>query len=107
MVALSPLVFTLRNILDQIGLTSPARRIGVTSGIRLGHWQTIFPALGYWWWADANVSWRDEILLHDRPRRFLTFCRDCGEETPREGFDEFRSDRYARYSTVDVAGSEA
>lgn len=96
MVAFSPLVFTLRNILGRIGLTSPARRTGVTRGIRLGHWQTIFAALGYWWWADANVSWRDEILLHDRHGRFLTFCRDFGEETLHEGFHEFGSDRYAQ-----------
>ena len=95
MVAFLP-VFTLRNIPDQIGLTSPARLTCVTRGILLGHWQTIFAALGYWWWADANVSWRGEILLHDRPARFLTFWSDCGEETPHEGLDEFGSDRYAQ-----------
>jgi hypothetical protein len=96
MVALSPLVFTLRNILDQIGLTSPTRRNRVTRGTRLNHWQSMFAALEYWWWADANVAWRNEILLRDRPERFLTFCRDCGEETPHEGFDEFGAGWYAQ-----------
>jgi hypothetical protein len=47
------------------------------------------------------------MLLHDRPERFLTFCCDCGEETPHDGFDEFGSDRMPRYATPDVADSEA
>ena len=91
MVARSPLSFTLGNILDQVGLISPAQRTRLTRGIRLNRWQRLFAVLGYWCWADSNVAWRNEIPLHDRPERFLHFCRDCGEETRHEGFDEFGS----------------
>jgi hypothetical protein len=107
MVALSPLVFTLRNILDQIGLTSPARRNRVTRGTRLNHWQSMFAALGYWWWADANVAWRNEILLRDRPERFLTFCRDCGRKHRMRVSMSSALAGMPRYATADIAGNEA
>jgi len=96
MVARSPLSFTLGNILDQVGLISPAQRTRLTRGIRLNRWQRLFAVLGYWWWADSNVAWRNEIPLHDRPERFLHFCRECGEETPHEGFDEYGAGWYAQ-----------
>jgi len=107
MVALSPLVLTLRNILDQIGLPLLAQRTRLTRGIHFDHWQSMFAAVGYWWWADANVSWRNEILLHDRPDRFLTFCRDCREETPHEGFDELGAGWYAQICRCRYCGGQS
>ena len=96
MVPRSRLPFTLRNILDQVSLTSPAQRTRPIRGICLNRWQRIFAVLGYWWWADSNVAWRNEIPLHGRPERFLNFCRECGEETPHEGFDEYGAGWYAQ-----------
>jgi hypothetical protein len=34
--------------------------------------------------------------LRDRPERFRRFCRDCGEDTPHDGFDEFGVGWYAQ-----------
>ena len=35
-------------------------------------------------------------LSSDRPERFRRFCRDCGEHTAHEGFDECGAGWYAQ-----------
>jgi hypothetical protein len=95
MIARSALPFTLRNLLDRVGLASTQQRIGPTRGIRFSRWQRIIAGLGDWS-AVSNLAWRSETLLRDRPERFRRFCRDCGEDTLHEGFDEFGAGWYAQ-----------
>jgi hypothetical protein len=95
MIARSALPFTLLNILDRVGLTSPHRRTGPMGGTRLSRWRAIFAALGDRS-ALSKLGWHNEILLRDQPARFLRFCRDCGQDTPQESFDEFGAGWYAR-----------
>jgi len=40
--------FTLRNIFDRVGLTSPHQRTGLPSGIRFNRWQRMLAAVGDW-----------------------------------------------------------
>lgn len=95
MIARSALPFTLRSILDRVGL-APTQQRGVrASWMRLNRWQRMFAALGDWS-AASHPAWRSEILLRDRPERFRRFCRDCGDDTPHEGFDEFGAGWYAQ-----------
>jgi len=95
MVARATISFTLRNIFDRVGLTSPHQRTGLPSGIRFNRWQRMLVALGDWS-AFLNLAWRSEVPLRDRPERFRRFCRDCGEDTPHDGFDEFGVGWYAQ-----------
>jgi hypothetical protein len=44
--------------------------------------------------------------LHDRPERFRRFCRDCGEDTPHEGFDEFGAGWYAQICRCRYCGEQ-
>ncbi len=95
MIARSALPYTLRSILDRIDLASLQRSIGRAGRIRLNRWQHMFAAFRDWS-SVSQLAWRSEILLRDRPERFFRFCRDCGEHTPHEGFDEFGAGWYAQ-----------
>jgi len=105
MIAISALSFTLRNILDRASQPSTRRRIGLTSGIRLSRWQSALAALRDWS-AASNLAWRGEISLSDQPERFSRFCRNCGEETPHHGFDEFGAGWYAQICRCRYCGEE-
>ena len=81
--------FTLSSILDRFGLTPPQRQVGgAYRRPRLNRWQRMFAALGEWSSVSLHVS-HGEPLLRDRPERLRRFCRDCGEDTAHELFDEF------------------
>ena len=105
MIARSALPFTLRNILDRAGLASTQQRIGLARRVRLNRWQRIIAALGDWS-AVSNLAWRSEILLRERPERFRRFCRDCGADTPHEGFDEFGAGWYAQICRCRYCGKQ-
>jgi hypothetical protein len=105
MIARSALPFTLRNILDRVGRISTQPPIDLTRAVLLSRWQRVIAALGDWS-AVSNLAWRREILLHDRPERFRRFCRDCGEETPHEGFDEFGAGWYAQICRCRYCGEQ-
>jgi hypothetical protein len=105
MVALATISVTLRNIFDRAGLTSPHQRTGLPSGIRFNRWQRMLVALGDWS-AFLNLAWRSEVLLRDRRERFLHFCRDCGDDTPHDGLDEFGVGWYAQICRCRYCGGE-
>ena len=95
MIARSALPFTLRSILDRVGLASRQQRGGRTGGMRLNLWERMFAALGDWS-ATSHLAGCSEILFHDQPERFRRFCPDCREDTAHEGFDEFGAGWYAQ-----------
>ena len=95
MVARAALPFTLRHILDRVGPASTQQRRGLAGGTRPNRLQGFFAALGYWS-SVSGLAWRSETLSGDRPERFRRFCRDCGEDTPHEGFDECGAGWYAQ-----------
>jgi len=105
MIARSAPPFTLRNILDRVGLASMQQGLCRERGIRLNLWQRIFAALGDWSSVSA-VSWRNEILLRDRPERFRRFCLDCREDTAHEGSDELGAGWYAQICRCRQCGRE-
>ena len=84
MIARSVLPFTLRGFLER-------GRLASVLGYRLSRWKHRFAALGDW-----DRAGRGEILLRDPPERFRRFCRDCGEDTAHEGFDELGPGWYAQ-----------
>ncbi|SRR6266436_1527068 len=88
MIARSVLPFTLRNLLERGRLSS-------VLGYRLSYWKRRFAAFGDWS-SVSECAGRSEILLRDPPERFRRFCRDCGEDTPHEGFDELGPGWYAQ-----------
>ena len=95
--------FTLRNILDRVGLASIHQGFRREGAIRLNLWQRIFAALGDWSSLSA-LAWRSEILLLDRPKQSRRFCRDCAENTAHEGSDELGAGWYAEYAAAGNAG---
>ena len=95
MVARATISFTLRNIFDRVGLASLHQPTGLPSGIRFNRWRRMLAAVGDWS-AFLNLAWRSEVPLRDRPERFRRFCRDCGKDTPHDGFDEFGVGWYAQ-----------
>jgi hypothetical protein len=97
--------FTLRNILDRLGLTSLQQRVGGYGGPRFNCWQRTFSALGDWSSVSTLAS-RSETLLRDRPERFWRFCRDCQEDAPHEGSDEFGVGWYAQICRCRECGLE-
>ena len=88
MIVRSVLPFPLRNFLDRGGLASML-------GFRLSRWKHRFAVLGDWS-SMSDSAGRSEILLRDPPERFRRFCRDCGEDTAHEGFDELGPGWYAQ-----------
>ena len=103
MIARSAPPFTLRNILDRVGLASMHQGFCREGAIRLNLWQRIFAALGDWSSLSA-LAWRSEILLLDPPARCRRFCRDCAENTAHEGSDELGAGWYAEYAAAGNAG---
>ena len=98
MIARATLPFTLRHILDRVGLASMQQGGGPVGGIRPNRLQGLFAAFGDW----ASAS----DLSGDRTERFRRFCRDCGEDTPHEGFDEFAAGWYAQICRCRHCGRE-
>jgi hypothetical protein len=86
---------TLRGLFDRGGVAAMLRRIGRDGGFLLSHWKRRFAALGDWP-SGPNHAGPGEILLRDPPERFRRYCRDCGEDTPHEGFDELGPGWYAQ-----------
>ena len=105
MIARSARPFTLRHILDRVGLPSMPQRSGPVSGIRLNRLQAWLAALGDWSSA-SELAWRRQTFPGDRPERFRRFCRDCGEDTPHEGFDEFGAGWYAQICSCRHCGRQ-
>jgi hypothetical protein len=105
MIARATLPFTLRNFLDRVGLASMRQRSGPVGGIRLNRLQGLFAALGDWS-SGSDLARRSGTLSGDRPERFRRFCRDCGEDTPHEGFDEFGAGWYAQICLCRRCGRE-
>jgi|SRR6516165_3521573 hypothetical protein len=95
MIARSALPFTLRSILDRVGLALTQQRGSRAGALRLNLWPRMFAALGDWS-ATSHLAWRSEILFDDQPERFRRFCPDCREDTAHEGFDEFGAGWYAQ-----------
>jgi hypothetical protein len=94
MIARSTLPFPFRDILNRAGLVTRQQHIGVTRGLRPTRWPRIVAELKDRL-AVSTLAWRSDIMLHDQPERFHRFCRECGEDTPHEGFDEFGAGWYA------------
>ena len=95
MIARAALPFTLRHFLDRVGLGSIRQRSGPVGGIRLNRLQGLFAALGNWS-SGSDLARRSATLSRDGPERFRRFCRDCGEDTAHEGFDECGAGWYAQ-----------
>jgi hypothetical protein len=88
--------FTLSNMLDRFGLASLQGHVsGRHHRPLLNRWQRMFAALGEWSSVSVLAS-HSEFLLRDRPERLRRFCRDCGEDTAHELFDEFGVGWYAQ-----------
>ena len=68
MIVRSVPTFTLRNILDRVGLASMQLGCCHEGRSRPNFWQRVFAALGDWSSLSA-LAWRSEILLLDRPER--------------------------------------
>lgn len=95
MIARAALPFTLRHILDRVSRASMRRRSGLVGGMRLTRLQGLFAALGDWS-SGSDLARRNGTLSGDRPERFRRFCRDCGEDSAHERFDEFGAGWYAQ-----------
>jgi hypothetical protein len=80
--------FTLRHILERVGLAPTQQRRGPVGRTHLNRLQALFAALGDW----SSVS----APSADRPEQFRRFCPDCREDTAHEGFDEFGAGWYAQ-----------
>ena len=100
MIARSALPFTLRSILGRVGLAPTAQRSGRDRG-----WQRVVAAFEDWWTA-SYLAWRSEIPAGHHAERFQRFCRDCGEDTPHEGFDEFGVGWYAQICLCRYCGGQ-
>jgi hypothetical protein len=95
MIARAALPFTLRHFLDRVGLASMRQRSGPVGRLRLNRLQDLFAALGDWS-SGSDLARRSATLSRDGPERFRRFCRDCGEDTAHEGFDECGAGWYAQ-----------
>ena len=105
MIARSVLPLTLRSLLDRGGLAAMLRRIGHDGGIRFDHWKRRLAAVGDWLSVSDHAG-RSGILVRDPPERFRRFCRDCGEDTAHEGFDELGPGWYAQISRCRLCGRQ-
>src|SRR5438094_1820680 len=105
MIARSVLPLTLRSLLDRGVVSAMLRRICREAGFRLSHWTRRFASLGDWPSVSNHVG-RSEILLCDPPERFRRYCRDCGEDSPHEGFDELGPGWYAQISRCRHCGRQ-
>jgi hypothetical protein len=97
--------FTLRSILNRVGVASMQPAFYREGGSRGNLWQRVFTALGDW--SSLSVlAWRGEILLLDQPERSRRFCRDCAENTAHEGSDELGAGWYAQICRCRQCGRE-
>ena len=99
------LPFSFRNILDRVGLAPTQQRSGRDSGMHLRRWQRMIAALEDWWTASYH-TWRSEIPSGNHAERLCRFCRDCGEDTPHEGFDEYGVGWYAQIYRCQFCGEQ-
>ena len=99
MIAHSP-PFSFRNILDRVGLARATQRGGHSR-----HWQCMIAALEDWW-TTSYLAWRSEIAPGGYAERVRRFCRDCGEDTPHQGFDEFGIGWYAQIHRCQYCGEQ-
>ena len=97
--------FTLRNVLDRVGLASPQKRSGFIRRLSISRWQRIVAAIADWS-AGVSLAGPSETLLRDPPERFRRFCRECVEETLLEGFDEFGAGWYAQICRCRYCGEK-
>lgn len=104
MIARSVPLLTFRGILDRVGL-APKQRPARGGRICLNRWQRIFAALGDWA-SVPNLARHSEILMRDGPERFYRFRRDCGDDTPHEGYDELGIGWYAQMSRCRHCGRQ-
>lgn len=105
MIARAALPSTLRHILDRAGLALTPQRGRSAGGNRLNHLQGLFAALGDLS-SGSDLARRGATLSSDRPERFRRFCRDCGEDTAHEGFDECGAGWYAQISRCRRCGRQ-
>jgi hypothetical protein len=105
MIAPSASTFTLRNILDRVGLVSMQPALYRNAGTRLNLWQRVSAALGDWSSVSA-LAWRSEVRLLERPERSRRFCRDCAKNTAHEDSDELGSGWYAQICRCRQCGRE-
>jgi hypothetical protein len=95
MIARYALPFSPRSIVERLSFLPAEQPGGPTGGVRLNRLQRMFAALGDRL-AVSHLARRHDIILDDGSERFRSFCRDCGEDTPHEGFDEFGAGWYAQ-----------
>jgi hypothetical protein len=96
------------NVLDRFGLTSLQRQFcGGYHRPRLSRWQRLFAPLGEWFSVSVLALQNGEPLWRDKPERLHRFCRDCGEDTAQELFDEFGVGWYAQTFCCRRCGRQA
>lgn len=105
MIAPYILPFTLRSLLDRVGVAPTLQGRSRRKGAGLPRWQQMFVACEDWLTA-SNLAWRSEILLLDRPERSRRFCRNCAENTAHEDSDELGSGWYAQICRCRQCGRE-
>ena len=94
------LPFSFRNIFDRVRVAPTKQRRGRGRG-----WQHAIAAFEDWWTA-SYLAWRREILPGNHGERFHRFCRDCCEDTPHEGSDEFGIGWYAQIYCCRYCGAQ-
>ena len=105
MIARATLPFTLRHILDRVGLASMQQLSGPVGALRLNRLQGFFAGLGDWS-SGSDLARRSATLSGDRPDRLRRFCPDCGEDTAHEGSDEFGAGWYAQICRCQRCGGQ-
>jgi hypothetical protein len=121
MIARSALPSTARNILDRVDhraigawlyryvrLLRRASKLPPTdrgSRISSSRRQRMAAVFGDWT-SLSEMGSRGEPPAHDRTDRFRRFCRDCGEDTTHEGFDEFGLGWYAQICSCRRCGRQ-
>ena len=91
------LPFSFRNVLDRVGVAPTQQRDH--------RWQRVIAALEDWW-TTSYLAWRSEIAPGDYGERLRRFCRDCGEETTHQCFDEFGVGWYAQIFHCQYCGEQ-
>ena len=100
MIARSTMPFTLRGIIDRVGLASSRGHPG-----RNRRWQRMIAAFENWW-TTSYLAWRSEIPSGYYAERLRRFCRDCDDDTPHESFDEFGVGWYAQIYCCRYCGGQ-
>src|SRR5689334_15626942 len=95
MIARATLSFTVRHILDRVGLASMQQLSGPVGALRPNCLQSFFGVFGDWS-SGSDLARRSATFAGARPERLRRLCPDCGEETAHEGLDEFGAGWYAQ-----------